>query len=383
MAVAPTQPDAPRADEPASSRLIVVKIGSGVIAPGGSLDRPVLLDLAAQIARARAAGSRVAIVSSGAVACGMPALGLAAMPTRIVEKQAAAAIGQAILIRAWDEALDPARTSVAQVLLTAADLDDRARFLNARHTLETLLARGIVPIINENDSVALDEIRFGDNDRLSALAAMCIGADRLVILSVAPGLTDAAGAVVPSVADIAAARAHVRGERSGTGIGGMATKLDAADLATGAGIRVTIAPGREPAALSRVLAGEPLGTDFPPRAPAAPGRKRWLGATTHPAGTITIDAGAATALTRRGASLLPKGITAVTGPFARGAPIRIEGPSGEVVARGLAAYSSDELHAIMGRRASDIEGVLGYAYCDEAVHRDDLVLARPSPPTSE
>ena len=373
MAVTPAQPDR-AAPDAAQARLVVVKVGSGVIAPGGSLDRSTLQSIASQIARARAAGSRVAIVSSGAVACGMPALGLTAMPTRIVEKQAAAAIGQAILIRAWDEALDPARTSVAQVLLTAADLDDRARFLNARHTLETLLARGIVPIINENDSVALDEIRFGDNDRLSALAAMCIGAGHLVILSVAPGLTDAAGTVIPSVTDIPAARAHVRHEHSGTGIGGMSTKLDAAELATSAGIRVTIAPGREPAALSRVLADERLGTDFPPRTPAAPGRKRWLGATTHPAGTITIDAGAAAALTDRGASLLPKGITAVAGPFARGAPVRIATAAGNEIARGLAAYSSDELRAIMGKHANDIEGVLGYAYCDEAVHRDDLVL---------
>lgn len=378
MNVAQTQrvPDPDRSPDRPS--LLVVKIGSGVIAPAGTLDRPVLMDLAAQIARARAAGHRVVLVSSGAVACGMSALGLAAMPTHIVEKQAAAAVGQAILIRAWDEALDPARTAVAQVLLTAADLDDRARFLNARRTLEALLDRGIVPIVNENDSVAFDEIRFGDNDRLSALAALCVNADQLVILSVADGLRDRAGGIVPEVTDLAAARELVRDERSTTGIGGMATKLDAADLALSAGIAVAIAPGREPAALTRVLAGDSIGTRFPPRGPAAAGRKRWIGATTHAAGSITIDAGATAAITQRGASLLPKGITAVRGPFARGAPVRILDEHHAEIARGLAAYSSDELQQIRGRRAVEIEGILGYAYCDEAVHRDDLVLT-PSP----
>ncbi|MEO0716610.1 MAG: glutamate 5-kinase, partial [Planctomycetota bacterium] len=250
--------------EHAASRLIVVKIGSGVIAPGGSLDRPVLLDLAAQVARARAAGSRVAIVSSGAVACGMPALGLTTMPTRIVEKQAAAAIGQAILIRAWDEALDPARTSVAQVLLTAADLDDRARFLNARHTLETLLARGIVPIINEKDTVATDEIRFGDNDRLAARVALMAGADMLVLLSDVDGLYSAnpredAGARRLDVVE--AVTPEIEAMASGVGTegasGGMVTKLMAAKTATKGGCAMAICRGDVDRPLSALGQGAP------------------------------------------------------------------------------------------------------------------------------
>ena len=376
-------PETPRTppSRPLAPRLIVVKIGSAVIAPGGRLDRPVLLDLAAQVARTRDAGVRIVVVSSGAVACGRSALALDVMPERIVQKQAAAAVGQAILIRAWDEALDPTRTAVAQVLLTAEDLDHRTRFLNARHTLEALLDAGIVPIVNENDSVSFEEIRLGDNDRLSALTALCVGADRLVILSTAPGLKDSSGAVVPVVGDVAAARAHITPDRSATGVGGMATKLDAAELAASAGVRVTIAPGREPGVLTRLLAGEAIGTDFPARAPTDGARKRWLGATTHPRGSITIDAGAALALTTRNASLLPKGITGVSGPFAQGAPIRIVSPDGREIARGLASYTSDEIAAIKGHKADQIQSILGYTYCDEVVHRDDLVLtpegARP------
>ncbi len=360
------------------ARRIVVKVGSGVVAPGGRLDPDAVATIARELAAARARGCSVVLVSSGAVAAGFRDLGLDAMPGSIREKQAAAAVGQPRLLAAYADALRGYDLVPAQVLLTADDFDHRQRFLNARHTIETLLERGLVPIINENDSVAFDEIRLGDNDRLSALVASAIGADLLVLLSVAPGVVDRTTRnVIPEIADTDAARAHIDAATSDTGTGGMATKLDAAAIALEHAVPVVIAPGRPEAGadpLSPVLDGEPVGTRFPvaadTRGPGA--RKSWIAFSTQTRGAIIIDDGAARALRGQGASLLPKGIVGVEGRFDVGAAVEIRSEGGALVARGLSTYASHELERLRGKRSDEIEAVLGYAYAPEAVHRDDM-----------
>lgn len=362
----------------AGARRVVVKLGSAVVAPGGELDPARLRALAADIAAWRARGREAVVVTSGAVASGFRALGLSAMPRAIVQKQAAAAIGQQRLMGAWAEAFGSAGVTVAQVLLTADDLDSRERQLNARNTLGELLGAGVVPIINENDSVSYAEIKVGDNDRLSALVAGLVDAQALVILSSVRGVYAGKGSgagevVVPVFESAAAAREHVRGEVSGVGTGGMATKIDAAEIATDAGAHVVIAPGAEAGVVGRVLAGEALGTHFPPRAKVRGGRRRWIGHASRVRGRLTIDAGAAAAITTRGASLLPGGISHVEGHFPANAVVEIIGPAG-AIARGLCAYDADEVRAIRGKRSDQIEAVLGYCLREEVVHRNDMVV---------
>ncbi len=357
---------------------IVVKVGSGVVAPGGRLDLDAVGGIAREIAAARDRGCLVVLVSSGAVAAGFRDLGLGAMPASIREKQAAAAVGQPRLLAAYADALRAHTLVPAQVLLTADDFDNRQRFLNARHTIETLLGHALVPIINENDSVAFDEIRLGDNDRLSALVASAIGADLLVLLSVAPGVIDkTTGKVIAEFTDTDAARAHIDVSKSDTGVGGMATKLDAADIALEHAVPVVIAPGRPEGGadpLAPILDGEAVGTRFPvpvdKRGPGA--RKSWIAFSTQTRGAIIIDDGAARALRDKGASLLPKGIVSVEGRFDVGAPVEIRTNDGALVARGLTTYASHELERVKGSRSDEIEGVLGYAYAPEVVHRDDM-----------
>lgn len=354
----------------ATARVIVVKVGSGVVAPGGSLDRERLTLLALDIAEVVRSGARVVVVSSGAVAAGLAQLGLNTMPTAIVHKQAAAAVGQSRLVGAWAQAFEAFGIGVAQVLLTADDLDDRGRFLNARRTLETLLDAGVVPIVNENDSVAFDEIRFGDNDRLSALVASLLDADLLLLLSVAEGLQDEAGSVVPSVDDLDAARQLVRDERSSTGVGGMATKLDAAAIASASGADAVIAPGVQRGVVAAIIHGEQVGTRFAATG-GAPARKRWLAAVARPKGTVRIDGGAAGALAK-GASLLPAGVVRIEGDFRVGDVIAVVDESGAELARGLASYSSADAAAIAGKKSNEIEGLLGYVYAEELIHREDM-----------
>jgi len=355
---------------------IVLKVGSGVVAPGGRLDESAVARVAGAITSARSRGCRVVLVSSGAVAAGFRELGLDAMPHVIREKQAAAAVGQPRLLTAYADALKPAGIVPAQVLLTADDFDHRERFLNARHTIETLLNRGLLPIINENDSVAFEEIRLGDNDRLSALVASALGVDLLVLLSVAPGLLDlASGELIPEVAEIDTARANIDGSSSDTGTGGMSTKLDAAAIAIEHAVPVVIAPGLgsdDP--LAPILDGAAVGTRFPvpPEKRGLGARKSWIGFSTQTRGAIIVDDGAARALRERGASLLPKGVTAVEGRFDIGAPVEIRTAGGDAVARGLTTYASHELERLVGRRSDEIESTLGYAYAPEAVHRDDM-----------
>jgi len=365
---------------PANSRVIALKVGSAIVAPRARLDTSVIKRLADEIARVAEAGPRVLVVSSGAVACGLEAFGMTRPPERIDQRQAAAAAGQPALMAAWSAALASRGLRAAQVLLTADDVDNRARFVNARRTIETLLDAGVVPIINENDSVAFEELRLGDNDRLSALAAGLAAADTLVILSSASGVCEggAAGRVIPRLDDVEAARAHVTPERTPTGTGGMATKLDAAEAARAMGIDVVIASGAEPGTLERVLHGESVGTLIPAAAPARAGaRKHWIGRAVRVRGAIDVDEGARTALVERGASLLPKGVRGVE-PLSRdgfgiGAAVELR-CGGEAFARGLTSYRSDEIARIAGRRSEEIAVILGYSYCDEVIHRDNLIL---------
>ncbi len=363
------------------ARRVVVKVGSAVLAPNGTLDETAIDRLTADITAARSRGVSVVLVSSGAVAAGFRTLGMTAMPRTIRDKQAAAAVGQPALVQRYAARFAARGTAVAQVLLTGDVLDHRSRFLNASHTLNTLIERGVVPIVNENDSVTHDEIKLGDNDRLSALVAGLVNADTLVILSSVDGLYQAGDPSRPvgSCADTAAARAHVTGEASSTGTGGFATKLDAVDIARAHAVPTVITRGptdANTAPLTSVLAGDAVGTHFPlPAGDAArSARKNWIAHGAGARGTIAVDAGAARALAERGASLLPKGITRVAGAFDAGAVVEITDESGASIARGLTNYSSAELVRIAGKRSDEIEPTLGYTYADEAIHRDDLVI---------
>lgn len=376
----------------ADTRRIVVKIGSAVIAKGGVLDPAAVARIARDIAQLLVSDRtrQVVIVSSGAVASGFRELGLARPPKDIVSKQAAAAVGQPRLMSEWSAAFAdaPGGRAVAQVLLTAEDIDHRTRFLNARRTLEALLDSGrVVPIINENDSVSFAEIKLGDNDHLSALVASLINADMLIILSSvagvwAAGSTPSSPTIVPEIRSLQHGVSLIRSESTDVGTGGMQTKIAAACTAAALGTRVVIAAGSEPGVVSRILAGEPLGTLFPasPRSTAA--RKRWIGFSARPKGTIRVDTGAARALSTRGASLLPSGITGVDGDFAQGTPIEIVGPDKHPIARGLALYTADDLRKICGKKTAEIAPILGYCYAEEAVHRDDLVLLDAAGETS-
>ncbi len=361
---------------------VVIKIGSAVLAPGGHLSKDRVDNLAEQVATLRRRGLDGTIVSSGAVASGFRALGLQAPPSEIVGKQAAAAVGQPRLMQAWHDALSARGLSSAQVLLISDDFVDRTRYLNARRVLGALHAAGVVPIINENDTVSYDEIRFGDNDALAAHVAGLISADLLIVLSTASGLYENGDPqrVVPSVrlsgAESAAAlQSHVSREKTLTGVGGMASKLHAMGVASSLGIPSIIASGSEPNVLARLLDGEALGTYFEVGgAGAASRRDAWIVAGVRVTGGVSVDRGAAAALVERGASLLPRGVTGVHGSFARGSSIDVVDDAGRVIARGLAAYTDSEARAIAGRRSAEFEAILGYSLGEELVHRDDLVL---------
>ena len=359
-------------------RRVVVKIGSAVVAPGGVLDTQAIERITCEIASLRQVGIEVVLVSSGAVALGFRSLGLGAMPKVIRQKQAAAAIGQPILMRTYSQLLASQNIPVAQVLLTSDDFGHRERFLNARHTLETLLDSGVVPIVNENDSVVFDEIKLGDNDRLSALVASSIDADLLILLSVAPGLMDLAqGQLIERVDRIEDARVFVdAAHSSGVGTGGMGTKLDAASIVTSRGIPAHLTRGPTddtPDPIARVLRHETLGTRFAASdASRRTSRKDWIANATRTQGVIIVDDGAVRALCERGASLLPGGIVRVEGRFEPGAAVEIQSESGVSIARGLTSYGSAEIHRIKGLRSDAIEETLGYAYAEEVIHRDDL-----------
>jgi glutamate 5-kinase len=353
------------------ARRLVVKIGSGVLARHpASFGR-----IAREVARAREAGRGVVIVSSGAIALGLGAIGCAERPRSIPLLQAAAAAGQPRLMQRWGRALARHQVPVAQVLLTHADFADRRRYLNARHALEALTGRGVVPILNENDTVAVDEIRFGDNDQLAAMTTSLVGADLLILLSDVTGLADERGRRVPVVRDIGReAVPLVAPPRPGQlGSGGMASKLEAARRATLHGVAVVIASGAAASPIAPILAGDDVGTFFPPLEGRLPSRKHWIGFTLRPRGAVTVDDGAVAAL-RAGKSLLPAGVVAVTGTFEAGDPVAVHSRAGQELARGLVAYSASEIGLVRGRHSRDISRLLGYEAGAEIIHRDDMVL---------
>jgi len=365
----------------AEAQRLVVKIGSALVvderlaAPRAAW----LAGVAADIAALRARGVEVIVVSSGAIALARRTLGLTQRRLRLEEKQAAAAVGQIRLAQAWTEALSARGLTAAQLLLTLEDTEDRRRYLNARATLHTLLGLGCVPVINENDTVATAEIRFGDNDRLAARVAEMVGADQLILLSDIDGLyTDDPkrnpdAAHLPVVESLTAEIEAMGGEPPpGYSSGGMRTKLVAARIATQAGCAMAIARGDVGQPLA-ALEGGARCTWFLPIPEGRSARKRWIAGSLSPLGTLTVDAGAISAL-RAGRSLLPAGVRAVTGTFDRGDAVLVAGPDGAALARGLSAYASSDAERIAGHRSDRIETILGWRGRDEMIHRDDLVL---------
>jgi glutamate 5-kinase len=324
----------------------------------------------------------VVVVSSGAIAAGRSELGLAVKPRTIPQKQAAAAIGQTRLIRAYQEALAPHELKVAQLLLTSEDLANRKRFLNARATIDTLLGYGIIPVINENDTVVVDEIKFGDNDNLSALVTNVAEAHLLIILTDIDGFfssdprKDPEAKLIPLVKNITREVERAAGGTgsSGVGTGGMATKIAAAKKAGRNGVATIVVAGKKPGIISNVIKGEETGTLFLPSAEGLNKRKHWIAFTLKPAGKIIVDDGARDVLTQKGKSLLPSGILRVEGRFERGASVRICDSDGKEFARGLSDYSNSEIAKLAGHKGSEIESILGYRYADVIVHRDNLVV---------
>ncbi|MEM1117130.1 MAG: glutamate 5-kinase [Bacteroidota bacterium] len=370
---------APEAGTPLPAwRRAVVKVGSALVAPdGGQPSTRHLLGVARFVAQSRRAGREVILVSSGAVAAGRVAT--ASGPARTIpEKQALAALGQPLLMAHWSRLFDDA---CAQVLLTYDDLRHRTRFLNARTTIAELLARGAIPIVNENDTVAVDELKVGDNDNLAAHVAVLAEADLLVVCTDVAGLYDAdprahpEAALVP-VVDRVTASVHASAGGAGTeaGTGGMRTKLEAAETATARGIPTVLVDGTDADRLDALARGTLHGTLFRALDPPLPARKHWLLHATPVAGRIEVDAGAARALRENGASLLPSGVVRLEGEFGRGDAVEIATEAGDVVGRGITRYAARELDRMRGHKSTEVEAVLGYAGPSAVVHRDDLVL---------
>ncbi len=363
-----------------AARRLVVKIGSALLVDqaSGRLRSDWLHGLAEDVAEAKRRGTDVVLVSSGSIALGRRVLGLPAGTLSLEQSQAAAAVGQIRLARAYEEALAPHGITTAQVLVTLEDTTDRRRYLNSRATMATLLGFGVVPIVNENDTVATDEIRFGDNDRLAAQIAATVGADQLVLLSDVDGLYTANPKIDPSARRLEVVEAltpeieAMAGDPvSGLSKGGMKTKLMAARTAVGAGCAMVIVEGSVVRPLSALAAGAPC-TLFLPEGDPQAARKRWIAAM-KPKGDVRVDAGAARALAD-GKSLLPAGVTEVAGRFGRGDPVSILGPEGESLGKGLVRYTAEEARAIAGRRSGDIEAILGYPGRAALIHRDDMVV---------
>lgn len=361
---------------------IVVKLGTSVLTGGArQLDRARMIELVRQSAELYHQGHDIVICTSGAVAAGRAHLGFPKVPPTIVSKQMFAAVGQTRLMLMWERFFDIYGIRVGQILLTRADVENRQRYLNARDTFSALLEHRIVPVVNENDAVATEEIKVGDNDNLSALVATLTNAELLLILTDQPGLftadprVDPSAQLIPEVHRIdEVMRAHAGGTSTGLGVGGMVTKLSAANIARHAGIDVIIAAGQEPNVILRAARGEAVGTHFVALESRPESRKRWILAGPKPAGILVVDDGAMKAICERGRSLLPAGIVEIEGNFERGDTVTIVNLQHRELARGLAAYGSTDLRQIAGAKSKEIAERLGYTYGDEAIHRNNLVI---------
>jgi len=364
------------------SRRIVVKVGSSILA---SLEKGLLYDvfshLTKEISDLKRQGFEFVLVSSGAIAAGMEKLGYKTRPQAITQKQATAAVGQTRLMKIYEDYFSRYQQMVAQILLTHDDLSHRRRFLNARITLLTLLELGIIPIINENDTVVVDEIKFGDNDNLSALITNLIGADLLIILTDIDGLCDSDPRVnpharcIPLVEEIDVDLDGIVGEtKSEISVGGMISKIQAARKASRFGIPTVVARGNKEGVLRQILKGKEIGTLILPKKDALSSRKHWIAFNPKPKGDVIVDDGAKKAVVQKGKSLLPSGVIKIRGNFNRGDLVTCLGSRGKEFARGLVNYSATELEKIRGLRSDQIESTLGYKYSDEVIHRDDLVV---------
>jgi glutamate 5-kinase len=365
-----------------SARRLVVKVGTNVLAAAGKpLDDGRVGSIARQIAGLVQGGRQVVLVSSGAIGCGMSELGLAKRPTTLPLLQAAASVGQGKLVAHYERHFGQHGLHAAQILLTQEDFDSRGRYLNASNTLHALFGLPCVPVVNENDTISTEEIKFGDNDRLAALVTHLVRAQLLVLLSVVPGLYrqrprgGSAGALLEVVREVdASVERLVYDEKTPGGLGGMGSKVQAARVATESGGAAVIADGRDPEVLTKLMAGEPVGTLFLPSGDGLSSYKRWIRFTSRPRGSVQVDGGARDALVHRGKSLLPSGVVGVEGDFQRGDVVRIKGPDGVEFARGLSNYATAEVEQIKGAHTAQIVSILGYKHYDEVIHRDNLSL---------
>ncbi len=366
-----------------ASKRVVIKLGSQVLFDRkGKPDKKIFNQLAQTCARLIQQGKKIALVSSGAIASGIARLGEKKIPKTMPEKQAIASLGQPILMQYYQKAFAPYKLPVGQVLLTHDDFSSRARYLHSKNTLETLFKMGIIPIINENDAVSVEEIQFGDNDQLASLVAVMLGADLLVLLSVIKGFCDSdplenpQAKVIPIIRNLDQQIYHCLGEgKTELGRGGMESKLRAAEIAASAGIPTFIGSGKDPEVLEKLFEGKILGSLILPEKKKLPSFKHWLLFAGKPRGKIQIDAGAVQALVERKKSLLPSGVVEVKGRFEAGELVEIVDPEGREIARGLVNYSSSELEKIKGHKTDQIEKILGRKDYDEVVHRDHLVMA--------
>ena len=362
----------------------MIKIGSKVLTdPQGRLWPPVFFSLCREVVELMKEEKEVVIVSSGAIAGGRSILNVQPGQNSIPEKQALAAVGQTHLMGMYHQALDFYGKRAGQVLLTRDDLTHRRRYLNARNTLFTLIRFGVVPIVNENDTVMVEEIKFGDNDNLSALVAILVEADLLILLTSTPGLypnmreMDPGKGILPiSFVDRVTPEIQrmAKGPTDPLGTGGMETKIEAARMTTQAGIPAVIADGRRENVIREILQGRPVGTFFAPIRDRLTHKKHWIAYTLRKKGELVLDEGAVEAIVRRGKSLLPSGVTSVHGKFENGEMVACVDRRGQEIARGITHYSSQEIERIMGKRSSQIEAILGYQIQDEIIHRDELVL---------
>lgn len=368
------------------AKRIVIKVGSNVLTRNDGLNVDIIRSISRQICNLIERGLQVILVSSGALACGVKKIGLPKRPDEIPQRQAAAAVGQAGLMMEYENTFDLYHRQVAQILLTSDDLTNRERYLNARNTLFTLLSWGVVPIINENDTVAVQEIKMGDNDNLAAMITLLMNADILINLTDIDGLftkdprMNPDARLIPVVETIKKDIEIIAGSIPGAlGTGGMLSKIRGAQKVTTAGVPMIIANGANPDIIIRLVKGEQLGTFFVPKEEKLASRKRWIGMTVKPEGVLYIDDGAAKALVEKGKSLLPIGIVRVEGNFGVGAAVEFKNGSNQVIGIGLVNYNSEEIRLIMGLRSDRIEHRLGYKPYDEVVHRDNLTILHDNP----